>query len=93
MDWKPFRRSPLSGVVALTLVSLVLPAHRAEATEHAPTAYEREIRRKSDALDSIRTEIEARRRKIHELERAEGSSLDRLEYLGNGNQVVAEVML
>ncbi len=81
MDWKHFRRSPLSGIVALTFISLALAADNAGRVERIPSLYEKEIKKKSDALDSIRAEIDFRQRKIRELEKAEGSSLDRLEYL------------
>jgi septal ring factor EnvC (AmiA/AmiB activator) len=81
LDWKHFRRSPLSGIVALVLFSGVLAADDAGRANHVPAPYDREISRRSDALDSIRTEIESRRAKIRELERAEGGTLDRLEYL------------
>jgi septal ring factor EnvC (AmiA/AmiB activator) len=81
LDWKPFRRSPLSGIIALIFLSFAFAAENAGRDERTPSMYEKEIRKKSDALDSIRTEIDFRRRKIRELEKAEGSSLDRLEYL------------
>jgi murein hydrolase activator len=45
------------------------------------TVYDRQLKKKADALDSIRTEIDKRRKKIGELEKTEGNYLARLEYL------------
>lgn len=46
-----------------------------------PVVYEKEIKKKSGALDSIKSEIDKRRKKIRELEKAEGGFLARLDYL------------
>jgi len=81
LDWKHFRRSPLSGIVGLTVLSLVLVAGAGGRADRIAAGDEGEIRGKTDALDSVRTEIDSRRRKIRELEKAEGSTLDRLHYL------------
>lgn len=81
MDWKHFRRSPLSGLVGLTILGLTLVAGAGGRADRIGSGEEGEIRGKTDALDSVRTEIDSRRKKIHELEKAEGSTLDRLRYL------------
>ena len=81
MDWKSFRRSPLSGIIALAFLSFAFAAYNVDQSECLPSIYEKEIRRNNDALDSIRTEIDSRRRKIRELENTKGSTLDRLDYL------------
>ncbi|MCU0608389.1 MAG: peptidoglycan DD-metalloendopeptidase family protein [Chitinispirillaceae bacterium] len=44
--------------------------------------YEKEIRKKSSALDSIKRAIDARRSKLRALEKDEGNYLARLDYLG-----------
>jgi murein hydrolase activator len=49
--------------------------------ERIVTVYDRQLKKKADALDSIRTEIDKRRIKISALEKAEGNYLARLEYL------------
>ena len=53
----------------------------AQKNTPAATVYEKEIRKKSGALDSIKSEIDNRRRKIRELEKAEGSYQARLAFL------------
>ncbi|MBN2188611.1 MAG: peptidoglycan DD-metalloendopeptidase family protein [Chitinispirillaceae bacterium] len=45
------------------------------------SVYEKQLRKKTDALDSIKNEINKRRKKIGALEKAEGNYLARLEYL------------
>jgi septal ring factor EnvC (AmiA/AmiB activator) len=53
----------------------------ARKTDRAVAVYEKQLQKKTDALDSVRTEISKRRKKIEELDKAEGSYLARLEYL------------
>jgi septal ring factor EnvC (AmiA/AmiB activator) len=49
--------------------------------DRSVSIYEKQLRKKTDALDSIRTEITNRRKKLAELDKAEGNYLARLEYL------------
>ena len=50
-------------------------------TERVGSVYEKEIKKKTDALDSIKTAIDSRRKKLRDLEKAEGNFLARLDYL------------
>ena len=81
MGRKHFCSPPLAGIILLAAFAPALPADMAPHGERTPSGYEREIRKKTDALDSIRSEIDLRRKKIRELEKAEGTSLSRLQYL------------
>jgi murein hydrolase activator len=73
----------LAEICSLTLLfaALVTAGPHPRRTETSGAVYEKEIRRRSDALDSIKTEIDARRKKLHELEAAEGNYLARLDNL------------
>jgi murein hydrolase activator len=68
----------LPGILAL---HLLLGAFFSTGAQNPAAIYEKEIKKKSGAIDSIKTEIDKRRFKIRELEKTEGSFLSRLDYL------------
>jgi murein hydrolase activator len=79
VDRKHHRRAQIYG---LTILLAGMLAYAAQGKpEHAGSIYEKEIKRKTDALDSIKTAIDERRKKLRELESAEGNFLARLDYL------------
>lgn len=81
MDRKPFRGPQILIIAALLLAAgAALPALGGKP-EQPVSAYDREIRKKADALDSVRAEIGKRRSALHELEKTEGNYLARLEFL------------
>ena len=85
MDRKLFCSPKIPGITAAALLLVcaagLLSQACAGSKDHSVAVYDRQLRKKTDALDSIRTEINKRRIKIGELEKAEGNYLARLEYL------------
>jgi len=85
LDRKLFCSPKIPGLTAAVLLLVcaagqLFPAG-AGRKDRSVSVYEKQLRNKTDALDSIRTEINNRRKKIGELEKAEGNYLARLEYL------------
>jgi septal ring factor EnvC (AmiA/AmiB activator) len=79
VDRKHRRRTQISGLILLLAGALwSAPAVR---PGHGGSVYEKEFRKSIDALDSIKTAIDARRKKLRDLESAEGNFLARLDYL------------
>ena len=71
----------LIGAAGIVVPCLARKNDHAGKNDHMASVYEKQLRKKTDALDSIRTEIIKRRKKIAELDKAEGNYLARLEYL------------
>jgi murein hydrolase activator len=85
LDRKLFCSPKIPGITAAVILLVcaagqLFPAG-AGRKDRSVSVYEKQLRKKNDALDSIRTEINNRRKKIGELEQAEGNYLARLEYL------------
>jgi peptidoglycan hydrolase CwlO-like protein len=85
LDRKRFCSTQIPGITAGALIlvcaaGLLAPA-AAVRKDRIASVYEKQLRKKTDALDSIKIEINKRRKKIGELEKAEGNYLARLEYL------------
>jgi septal ring factor EnvC (AmiA/AmiB activator) len=85
LDRKRFCSTQISGITAgacilVCAAGLLAPAAAARK-DRIVSVYEKQLRKKTDALDSIKIEINKRRKKIGELEKAEGNYLARLECL------------
>jgi murein hydrolase activator len=82
LDRKRFCSPQISGLILLVgaAIGLLFPVG-AGRNDRIISVYEKQIKKKSDALDSIKTEIDKRRKKLGELDKAEGNYLARLEYL------------
>jgi murein hydrolase activator len=61
--------------------------------QNAAYVYEKEIKKKAGAIDSIKSEIDKRRIKIRELEKTEGSFLARLDYLESNIEASKQYLL
>jgi septal ring factor EnvC (AmiA/AmiB activator) len=79
---KRFCRSKISCLIAgFVFVSTAAVAVHAGKLSRARPAEEKQLKSSIDRLASIKKEIETRRKKIRELEKAEGNYLARLEFL------------
>jgi len=71
----------VAGMVLLVCAAGMLFPCSAGKNDRIVSVYEKQLRKKTDALDSIKNEITKRRKKLGELEKTEGNYLARLEYL------------
>lgn len=77
MVWKYQCCTKIPGLKVLIL-SVAVMAVAAEATDDLVNSYEQEIKQKSSAMDSIKTELERGRQRLKGLQKEEGSYLEQL---------------
>lgn len=74
-------KSTIHQLPMILVVALLAGTTFLGRAQNSANVYEKEIKKKSGAIDSIKSEIDRRRIKIRELEKTEGSFLARLDYL------------
>jgi murein hydrolase activator len=81
LDRKRFGCPQIPVLIFLAGVAGLVAPVGAGKNDRVVSIYEKQIRKKTGALDSIKAEINNRRKKLGELDKAEGNYLARLEYL------------
>lgn len=81
MDWKRRFGSQISLLIALGACGGIIVSGAPARVDRRVSGYEKELKEKTGALDSIKAQIDTRRKKLRELENVEGNYLARLEYL------------